>query len=46
MEKVLAVNKEEWKDEVALIEEHYARFGNHLPAELSEELAILKKNLA
>ncbi len=45
MEKVLAVNPEEWKDEVALIEEHYARFGSHLPKELRAELDAFKKRL-
>jgi len=45
MAKALAVNVDEWKDEVALIEEHFAQFGNHLPAELSEELKGLKKRL-
>ncbi len=45
MEKVLAINTDEWKDEVALIEEHYARFGNQLPKELSAELDAFKKRL-
>ena len=46
MVKVLTVNRDEWKDEVVLIEEHYARFGTHLPKELADELANMKKNLA
>jgi phosphoenolpyruvate carboxykinase (GTP) len=45
MEKVLAVSNDDWKAEVALIEEHYARFGSHLPKELSVELNGLKKRL-
>jgi phosphoenolpyruvate carboxykinase (GTP) len=45
MAKALAVNNNEWKDEVALIEEHYAIFGNHLPTELVNELADLKGRL-
>jgi len=45
MAKVLEVNNEDWKAEVALIEEHYARFGSHLPKELETELAGLKKRL-
>lgn len=45
MAEVLKVNNDEWKDEVALIEEHYAKFGSHLPKELTEELAGLKKRL-
>jgi phosphoenolpyruvate carboxykinase (GTP) len=45
MAKVLEVNNDDWKAEVALIDEHYARFGNHLPAELATELDGLKKRL-
>ncbi|MEI8115695.1 MAG: phosphoenolpyruvate carboxykinase (GTP) [Bacteroidia bacterium] len=45
MVNALAVNAEEWKDEVALIDEHYANFGSHLPAELAAELASLKTKL-
>ena len=46
MAKALEVNNAEWKAEVALIEEHYARFGNHLPKELTIELEDLKKRLS
>ena len=45
MEQVLAVNSDDWKAEIARIEEHYARFGNHLPEALSAELEGLKKRL-
>jgi len=45
MAKVLEVSNEDWKAEVALIEEHYARFGSHLPEELATELAGLKERL-
>lgn len=45
MVEVLKVNNDEWKDEVALIDEHYAKFGSHLPKELAEELAGLKGKL-
>jgi len=45
MAKVLEVNNDDWKAEVALIEEHFARFGNHLPKELATELAGLKNRL-
>jgi len=45
MAKALEVSNDEWKAEVALIEEHYARFGNHLPKELSLELDVLKYRL-
>ena len=42
MAKALEVKPEEWADEIALIDEHYAIFGKHLPAELTEELKGLK----
>jgi phosphoenolpyruvate carboxykinase (GTP) len=45
MAKVLEVNNDEWKAEIALIEEHYARFGAHLPTELTAELNTLKERL-
>ena len=45
MAEVLKVNNEDWKAEVALIEEHFARIGNHLPEELATELEALKKRL-
>ncbi len=45
MDRILNVNNDEWKAEVALIEEHYARFGDHLPKELSAELDGLKLRL-
>jgi phosphoenolpyruvate carboxykinase (GTP) len=45
MDELLNVNKEEWKEEVAGIREHYARFGERLPAELVKELEELEKRL-
>ena len=45
MAKVLEVNNDDWKAEVALIDEHYARFGSHLPKELATELDGLKGRL-
>ena len=45
MTKLLEVNPELWKAEVALIEEHYARFGSHIPEELAVELDALKNRL-
>lgn len=45
VEAALAFSNDEWKDEVALIEEHYANFGSHLPAELKAELEGLKSRL-
>jgi phosphoenolpyruvate carboxykinase (GTP) len=46
MEELLTVNKAEWLSEVASIKEHYAKFGNHLPGALSEQLAALEERLA
>jgi len=43
--KVFEVSNDDWKAEVALIEEHYARFGSHLPQELEIELSGLKERL-
>ncbi len=43
--KVLEVKNDDWKKEVGLIEEHFARFGSHLPKELAAELDGLKKRL-
>jgi phosphoenolpyruvate carboxykinase (GTP) len=45
MKDVLAVNPKEWEDEVILIEEHYARFGDKLPKELRAELNSFKEKL-
>jgi len=43
--KILEVDKEGWKAEVDLIDEHYDRFGSHLPKELACELVGLKNRL-
>ncbi len=45
MEELLTVNVEEWLNEIALIREHYERFGDRLPAALSDELADLEARL-
>ena len=42
---ILEVDKEGWKAEVELIDEHFARFGSHLPKELADELVGLKERL-
>ncbi len=46
MAKLLAVDEESWRAEIALIREHFARFGDKLPAELAAELASLEQRLA
>ena len=43
--RILEVNNNDWKAEVALIDEHFARIGSHLPAELAAELDGLKERL-
>ena len=45
MAKALEVKNDDWKAEVPLVEDHYSRFGSHLPKELSTELEGLKKRL-
>jgi len=45
LEQLLSVNNEEWKNELPGIEEHYERFGDRLPKELTEQLDALKKRL-
>ena len=44
--QLLAVDSESWRQEVPLIEAHYATFGDHLPQELKDQLASLEKRLA
>lgn len=46
IKELLTVDKQGWLKEIELIKEHYAKFGNHLPAELSQELAELEKRLS
>jgi phosphoenolpyruvate carboxykinase (GTP) len=45
MDELLAVDIEGWKAEVPGIREHYARFGDKLPAKLNEEVDRLEKLL-
>ena len=45
MEELLHVDTEEWLNEIALIREHYARFGEKLPKALSDELDALETRL-
>jgi phosphoenolpyruvate carboxykinase (GTP) len=44
--ELLKVDNEAWRGEIPLIEEHFAFIGEHLPAELAEELKALEKRLA
>ncbi len=45
LEGILEVDKDLWKNEIAGIEEFYAKFGDKLPKELAKELDTLKNNL-
>lgn len=45
MVELLNVDVEEWLNEIASIREHYERFGEKLPAALSDELAALETRL-
>ncbi|MCA6071104.1 MAG: phosphoenolpyruvate carboxykinase (GTP) [Endomicrobium sp.] len=45
MAKLLRVDKEDWKKEIVMIEEFYAKFGNKIPQELNNYLAELKNKL-
>ncbi len=46
LEELLKVDVEGWKNELAMIKEHYAKFGSHLPAELTKQLEALEARLA
>ncbi len=45
MAELLRVDPEEWKVELPAIHQHFARFGDHLPQELHEQLAELERRL-
>jgi phosphoenolpyruvate carboxykinase (GTP) len=46
MDELLRVDDGEWRAEVPLIREHFAKFGNHLPAELSVAVDDLERRLS
>jgi phosphoenolpyruvate carboxykinase (GTP) len=45
LEELLRVDEGEWRAEMPLIREHYARFGDRLPVELAEQLDALERRL-
>jgi phosphoenolpyruvate carboxykinase (GTP) len=45
LEKLLAVDADEWKTQLPQVHEHYAQFGRELPSELREQLATLERRL-
>ncbi|GAC1536706.1 MAG: phosphoenolpyruvate carboxykinase (GTP) [Acidimicrobiales bacterium] len=46
LEELLRVDADEWRQEVPLISEYYAQFGDHVPDTLHEELSALEKRLS
>ena len=42
MTELLAVDKNQWKDELDLVREQYATFGSHLPAELAKQIVAIE----
>jgi phosphoenolpyruvate carboxykinase (GTP) len=45
LDRLFAVNSDEWMKEAASIEEFYAQFGDRLPTEMKNKLADLKNTL-
>jgi phosphoenolpyruvate carboxykinase (GTP) len=46
VEKALAVQPEEWREEIPQITEWFEKFGDKLPSTMWDELEILKSRLA
>tara|TARA_Y100001936_G_scaffold216151_1_gene227137 strand:+ start:1983 stop:3773 length:1791 start_codon:yes stop_codon:yes gene_type:complete len=46
LQTLLAVNEEEWKSELTLIEEHYDSIGDRLPDQMRVQLSRLSERLA
>ena len=44
--RLLAVDEDEWQDELPRVEAHFAELGERVPQELRDELAALEKRLA
>ena len=45
MRQLLEVDPEQWKAELPLVHEHFARFGDELPDELRSQLEALERRL-
>ena len=45
MTKLLEVDPEWWREQLPQMHEHYGRFGDQLPQELSGQLAELERRL-
>jgi phosphoenolpyruvate carboxykinase (GTP) len=46
LEQLVQVDSDSWRQEIPLIEAHYAKLGERLPQELKDQLASLEKRLA
>lgn len=46
MEELLSVDRDLWLEDVASVEEFYGKFGDTLPKEMSDQLALLKEKLS
>jgi len=46
LEELLTVDNESWRQEIPLIEQHYASIGTRLPSQLEDQLDSLEKRLA
>ncbi|MDR1418553.1 MAG: phosphoenolpyruvate carboxykinase (GTP) [Endomicrobium sp.] len=46
LEKLLKIDKNDWKKEIEMIEEFYAKFGDKIPKELKDYLLELKNKVA
>jgi phosphoenolpyruvate carboxykinase (GTP) len=45
MRQLLSIDRDGWEKEIEMIREHYAKFGNRLPKELSDQLIALEARL-
>jgi phosphoenolpyruvate carboxykinase (GTP) len=45
MESLLSVSKDDWRKESEGIGEFFAKFGNHLPKEMTQQREALEKRL-
>lgn len=46
MPELIAVEKDKWADELELVKEQYATFGDHLPKELSNQVKAIEDRFA
>ena len=45
MQELLSLKKQGWLEDVPKLKEHFARFGDRLPAELNRQLETLEREL-